>query len=121
MRELSIQEEVLVEGLDDWVYASWVYGCAADSRSEDYPTARSLAIGTITELIVKGLMTPGDIRDGRHQPWALDIGDAIIRIVDLWLLDWPDSPPSPGAIVWLSNTESGNVVAREALERRRKF
>jgi len=65
----------------------------------------------------KGLMIAGDVDEHGHHPWPHSMGGAIERITRTWLTEWPDEIPTPGAIVWLANTEAGNRVGREVLAR----
>lgn len=78
---------------------------------------RTLTIGLIAELLVEGLMIAGDVDEHGHQPWPHSMGDAIERITRTWLTEWPEDIPTPGAIVWLANTEAGNLMGREVLAR----
>lgn len=117
MSDRTLVEDLLVSGLDDDAYAAWVYQVVTRSGLTDQGQLRALAIGTIAEVICRGLMVPGDEdRDGHH-PWPESRGDAMERITREWLAEWPDDIPTPGAIVWLANTEAGNNVARGVLER----
>lgn len=111
------REDVLVGGLDDWADAGWVYGSTRLAGITDSEQRRVLAIGLIAELLVEGLMVPGDVDDGGHHPWPHSTGDAIERIAREWLTEWPDKIPTPGAIVWLANTSGGDEIARRVLAR----
>lgn len=111
------KEEALIDGLDDWTYAAWVYGCTRLAGITDPEQRRTLAIGVIAELIVQGLKVPGDVDDQGHHPWPQSPGDAIERITREWLTEWLDEVPTPGAIVWLANTPAGDEIARRVLAR----
>lgn len=116
--DLSPQEELLVSGLDDWVYESWVLSCMRRAHPEKYDVLRPLCIGLIAEVIVQGFMVPGDVdEEGRHHPWQLTSGEAIERISREWVTDWSDELPDLGAIVWLANTPVGMRMAEKALAR----
>lgn len=117
MDERTPKEDVLVGGLDDWAYAGWVYGSTRLAAITDAEQRRVLAIGLIAELLVEGLMIPGDVDDQGHHPWPHPTGEAIERITRVWLTEWPHEVPAPGAIVWLANTEAGNAIARRVLAR----
>jgi hypothetical protein len=117
MSERTLIEDLLVSGLADPAYAGWIRGIATKSGLTDSDQLRELSLGVIVEVICSGLMIPGDYdRDGHH-PWPHSTGDAIERISREWLDEWADDIPVPGAIVWLANTESGNEIARQVLER----
>lgn len=111
------KEDLLVGGLDDWVYASWAYVSTQRSGITDPIQRRTLTIGLIAEVLVEGLMTPGDVDNEGHRPWPCSVGDAIERITREWLTDWPDELPYPGAIVWLDNSPAGDEIARQVLAR----
>jgi hypothetical protein len=113
----SPQEDVLVEGLYDWAYAAWVFGSTGLSGLEDQRLRRTLALGVIAELLVAGLVVAGDVDEQGHHPWPCSAGEAIERITREWITEWRDDVPTPGAIVWLANTEEGNRVARGVLGR----
>ena len=117
MDDRTPKEDVLVGGLDDWAYAGWVYGSTRLAGITDLEQRRVLAIGLIAELLVEGLMTPGDVDDHGHHSWPHPTGEAIERITREWLTDWPNEVPPPGAIVWLANTPAGNEIARRVLAR----
>lgn len=112
------KESTLVEGLYDMVYASWVINFVRETVPE--PLWRPTTIGLIAELLVEGLMLPGEVDyEGIHHPWDCSAGEAIARIALEWLTtEWShDGVPYPGAIVWLANTEAGNEIARAVLAR----
>ncbi|MGH9170159.1 MAG: hypothetical protein ACRD0Z_04735 [Acidimicrobiales bacterium] len=113
----TLVEELLVSGLKDPAYAAWVRAIATQSGLTNSEQLRELALGLITEVICLGLMVPGDYDQGGHHAWPHSPGDAIERIAREWLNDSGDEAPTPGAIVWLANTESGNDVALRVLER----
>ena len=117
MDDRTPKEDVLVGGLNDWAYAGWVYGSTRLAGISDSEQRRVLAIGLIAELLVEGLMIPGDVDDQGHHPWPHPTGEAIERITREWLTEWPREVPAPGAIVWLANTEAGSALARRVLAR----
>lgn len=115
MNERSPKDDVLVGGLDDWAYAGWVYGSTRLSGLSDRALRRELALGLIAELVVEGLVVAGDVDEQGHHPWACSPGEAIERITREWVTEWGDETPTPGAIVWLANTDEGNRIARAVL------
>ncbi len=111
----TAKEDVLIGGLDDDISAEWVLTSIWDDVTPD--NRRPLGIGLIAELLVENCVVAGDIdKDGFHQ-WGCSVGESIERITREWLCEWGDELPTPGAIVWLVNTELGNQVARRALAR----
>lgn len=117
MEDRTPREDVLVGGLDDWADAGWVYSSTRLAGVVDAESRRILTIGLIAELIVEGLMIPGDVDEQGHHPWMLSRGEAIERIAREWLSEWREEIPTPGAIVWLDNTETGDAIARSVLAR----
>ena len=111
------KENLLIEGLYDWVYASWVYGITSLTEVTMPDERRALSLRLISELLTEGLMVPGDIDDGEHRPWLCSTAEAIERIRHEWLTEWPAADPDLGAIVWLANTEKGDEIARAVLAR----
>lgn len=119
MADRTPMEDVLVGALDDWAYASWVYGSTRLAGLTDPEQRRTQALGLIAELLVERLMVPGDVDEQGHHPWPCSPGEAVERITREWLTDWRDDVPTPGAIVWLALTPAGRDVAQSILERER--
>ncbi|WP_295775625.1 hypothetical protein [uncultured Microbacterium sp.] len=108
-------EDVVVGGLDDWIYETWVSNSVWNLTPPQ--NRRTVTLGLIAELLVSGLMIPGTVDRQGHHPWTCSIGDSIERIVREWITDWGQEVPTPGAIVWLDNTEMGDELARAVLAR----
>jgi hypothetical protein len=108
--------DVLANGVDDWVYAGWVHQIVRRSGVTDPAQLRELAVGLIAELIVSGLVVPGDYDGDTHQPWECSAGEAIGRIAEEWLA-WGDAAPTPGAIVWLALSPAGAALGAAVLQR----
>lgn len=111
------KEALLVGGLDDWAYVGWVAQSARLSGETDPTALRDLALALIGEVLRDGFMVAGDLLDGEHVPWHGDPEEWLERIRQEWLDEWGDEIPSPGAIVWLSNTPDGDKLARDVLAR----
>ncbi len=114
--ERSLAEDVLANGVDDWVYAAWVAGIACRTGVSDPSAIRYLSIGLIAELLATGLMVAGDVTDQGHVPWPVSIGAAIERIAMEWAAVG-DAQLYPGQLVWLANTELGNRLGQAVLNR----
>jgi hypothetical protein len=112
----TLAEDVLANGVDDWVYAGWVLQIARRSGLTDPAQLRALALGVTAELIVTGMVVPGDVDDGTHVPWSCSNGESIARITEAWVT-WGLEPPSPGAVVWLDVTPAGQEVGEVVLRR----
>lgn len=117
MRDRSPQEDVLVGGLVDWEYAASVYGSTSLSGLQSQSLRRTLALGLIAELLVDGLVVAGDVDEQGHHPWPCSPGEAVERITREWMTEWSNDVPTPGAIVWLANTDEGDRVAEGVLRR----
>jgi hypothetical protein len=114
----TILEDVLARGVDDWVYEAEVFTIARRSGLTEPDQLRALSLGLITEVIVRGLMTPGEYDGETHRPWDCSTGDAVVRITEDWLAS-RDDVPTPGSVVWLSNTELGERMGKAVLDRER--
>ena len=117
MEDRTPKEDLLVGGLDDWAYAGWIYGSSRLAGISNPEQRRTLTFGLIAEVLVEGLMVPGDVDVNGHHPWTCTAGEAIERITREWLSDWRDNVPPPGAIVWLDNTDAGDAIGRSVLSR----
>jgi len=111
------KEDLLVGGLDDWADAGWALQSARLSGATDPVALRDLTLSLIAEVLREGLMVPGDIVGGDHVPWHGSAQETAERITREWVDEWGDEVPTPGAIVWLSNTEAGDEIARAVLAR----
>jgi hypothetical protein len=110
-------EEVLVDGLTDYVYEAGVLSVAAMSGLVAMDALRELSVGIIAELLTEGYQVAGSVNEDGFAIWPESPGEAVGRISRNWVHDWADDYPTPGAIVWLSNTEAGDAIAREVLAR----
>jgi hypothetical protein len=115
----TLVEDVAASGIDDWVYEAEVYGIATRTGLTDPAQLRMLAVGLITEVLVKGLMVAGDVDDAGHHPWSSSIGETVTRIEDEWL-KWGTEIPTPGAVVWLDLTPAGLKLGEAVLARERE-
>lgn len=111
------KEDLLVGGLDDWADAGWALQSSRLSGASDPIALRDFTLELIAEVLREGLMIAGDIVEGDHVPWQTSAEEAAERIRREWLDEWGDEVPTPGAIVWLSNTAAGDEIARSVLER----
>lgn len=111
------KEDLLVGGLDDWADAGWALQSSRLSGASDPIALRDFTLELIAEVLREGLMIAGDIVEGDHVPWQTRAEEAAERIAREWLDEWGDEVPTPGAIVWLSNTAAGDEIARSVLER----
>lgn len=112
----TLIEDLLANGVDDWVYAAWVQGVAQRSGLTDSAMIRQLSIGVIAEVLVAGLMVAGDVIDGKHHTWNSTPADSLRRITAEWTAVG-EVQLYPGQIVWLCNTAEGNERGQAVLDR----
>jgi len=112
----SLREDVLANGVDDWVDAGWLRQIAQRSAVQDGSQLRQLSIGLIAELLVEELVVAGSLNGGKHIVWDCTPGEALVWVVDAWK-EWGDEPPTPGAIAWLDLTEAGRAIGEAVLRR----
>lgn len=111
MQRMSMLQELLIEGVDDLVSASWVYSSTIERVGDFEDDRRTLAVGVIAELIDMGLMVPGSLSDGGFREWNQSKQESILRIVHQWATRGNVEPIS-NEIVWLAITEKGRAVAK---------
>lgn len=109
----SVIQEILVEGLDDWVPIDRVIGEARDSASSEGVTLRDAAVGLVRALVDSGLMTPGDITEDGFEPWKGTHEQLTNQVI--WQCDELGWEPL-GAGCWLANTPEGDRAARRAAD-----
>lgn len=111
------KEDLLVGGLDDWADVGWALQSARLAEASDPVALRDATLSLIAEVLSQSLMVAGDIVAGEHVPWHGKAEEHAERIRREWLDEWGDEVPTPGAIVWLSNTSAGDEIARSVLAR----
>lgn len=110
-------EDLLVSGLDDWADAGWALQSARLTGETEPSVLRDITLDLIAEVLRKGLMVAGDLVGSEHVSWHGEPQEWAERIRREWLDEWGDEVPTPGAIVWLNNTQAGDEVARDVLAR----
>ncbi|WP_249997469.1 hypothetical protein [Actinoplanes sp. M2I2] len=108
----SMANEILIEGLDDWVPVDTVIGAAHEAADEAGLDFRALTVALLEQLILGGLMTAGDIGDTGFQSWP-DPEPAMVRKVVAQVESFGWAPL--GGACWLANTAIGDERARAAL------
>jgi hypothetical protein len=105
-----VADEVLVEGLDDWVLVDTVIGAAHEAVEGDGGDFRPVAVAAIDYLIGNGLMVAGDIGDTGFEPWPESPPAMARRVIEKCeSFDWVPL----GDACWLANTERGARRGRE--------
>lgn len=110
-------EDLLVGGLDDWAYLGWASQSGVLADIGDLAVRREATLVLVSNVLADGLMVAGDVRGGEFIQWTGGPEEWIERIRLDWLNDWGDDIPTPGAVVWLENTPSGDRVGRRVLAR----
>lgn len=114
-------EDVLVDGLTDRGNEATFFFYASLTGRTDLVTLRAVAIGLITDSLVRNLVVPGDLCNGEFVPWCAPTDEAIVRIARTWTQEWPHQAPTTGSIVWFKNTERGDGIAEMVLSREGSF
>lgn len=112
----GLLEDVMARSVDDWVYPAEIEGIAARTGLNDREAVRALSIGLVAEAIVKRLLIAGEVSASGFVPWECSPSAAVERIVEEWMA-WGESQLTPGAIVWLAPTETGERLGRAVLRR----
>lgn len=104
-------EEVIVEGLDDWVQLHDVVWFSR--RAEPHGDFRGLVRAVVEQLLQRGLMVPGDVGDAGFEQWSTSVEDSIRTVMEQCeALNW--NPQGDGA--WFANTDAGKVLARSVVQ-----
>lgn len=106
---ITMRDQVLLEGLDDYVSASCVYSLAIDTGLTEDSDRRALAVGTNAELICTGLAVAGGLSPGGFAAWERSAAESIRYIANRWVLHG-NPEPITDEIVWLALTEEGRRV-----------
>jgi hypothetical protein len=106
----SLVEDLLARGISDWIYVAEVVFVARRSGLTDTEGLRGLALGLMTEMMVRRLMVPGDVDEFGFQPWPSTLGEAIQRIEETW--DEEELSPTPGSVAWFNLTPKGDRLGR---------
>lgn len=114
--KLTLLEQLVVAGLDDWVYDAEVCGNIARSVVEDADDRRAIAIGLIQTAIIRRWMVAGKPGvDGTFEPWDGSPAEVGARVAIEWMTR-EIVDVRPGEVVWLQNTPEGDSAGRTALD-----
>lgn len=110
-------EDVLVAGLDDWVFLAEVVWVVKSTRAsiEDHDLVEE-TLKVIRGLLNEGLADIGDVTEGGFFEWNLPVDVAIERVRSEWKSLGREL--YPGDVCWLANTKLGDERAEEILRRR---
>jgi hypothetical protein len=116
MSEENLVKEILIRGLDDWLYLAEVKATVSSyfpGAPGDVIMATTLRL--IEEVCRENLFEVGDVlRDRGFVLWQLEVDDAIGLIRERWKA--LERPLWPGDVCWLSLTEKGKQEARRIIE-----
>lgn len=116
MRMRTGLEDLLIRGLDDWTYLAEAARSVARG-ADPAGSVREATLALVEDALRSGLVVPGDVLDDGFHEWRLSATPAMARIREGWERDWGNEIPTPGAVVWLSNTPAGDGIARDVLTR----
>jgi hypothetical protein len=105
-------EDVLVGGLDDYIRNVEVFGSASGTGIEDDGVLRQLSIGTVAEMLYRGLAVPGTctIEHGFveiEQDWWMTLKDIVQRWYAIDAL-----PSLDKGVFWLKTTPDAEEMGR---------
>lgn len=107
----NIADEILKEGLDDWVPLDTLIWSAREVAEKSEYDFKSLTIDVLHFLLSEGLALVGDIGDSGFDAWTTPPAETIERIVAACeRLDWQPA----GGLCWISTTPKGDQRARGA-------
>lgn len=111
---MTLLEQLLARGVDDWVSAAELLDVAASAGSAESGDHLTVALGLVTQAILGGFVDPGDVSEAGFDPWPLERAESVERIVSEWSRR-ADGAIAPGEIVWLRNTPRGERVGELVL------
>jgi hypothetical protein len=116
MSETDLVKELLIRGLDDWLYFAEVDAIATKYLSElPNDAVKAATLRLIEGLSRDGLVEIGNVlKDRGFVPWHLSSEDSIALIRTKWLS--LEHPLWPGDVCWLSLTEKGKQEAKRIIE-----
>jgi hypothetical protein len=114
----TLIEDVVANGVDDWVGVDEIWGNIARRVVEDAFDRRALALGLITVVVLEGLMEAGTTppNSGGFVPWDCSPAEAVNRIATEWL-SLADPDIRPGDICWLRTLSSPSLTVENRIAR----
>jgi hypothetical protein len=110
---MSARDEVLLQGLIDWVALCSVHGDVAEENpGEPLSVVQDKVLDLIRSLVTDGLFEVGDLatEDSRFGAWATPLDESIERIRDAYVDNFNDETKW-WFVCWLESTEKGQQVA----------
>lgn len=113
----TLIEDMLANGVDDWVDEALVFGNIARRVVADASDRRAVAIGLIESVLLAGQMDAGEtVSCMGFRPWDATPEEAALRVASEWM-SRADPNVYPGEIVWLRNTSTGDAIGQAVLDR----
>jgi hypothetical protein len=110
MNAEDVIDQILVEGLDDWVYSPVVIGMVKQATGLSGESLVCATMDVIRQLLSARLMEVGDTNP-RFEPCSLTVPETLARIEREWRSLGVDSDFV--AICWFANTPAGDERARQ--------
>jgi hypothetical protein len=109
----SLADQILMEGVDDWVEFWNIDSLVSAQLEGGQRTDRiAIAVAAVRSLLDQGLVRMGDVDAGvGFIAWEGAPDEIARRIGSRWAALLRD--PLPGDIGWLENTERGDAVAKQ--------
>ncbi|MFK0017385.1 hypothetical protein [Streptomyces sp. NPDC091027] len=107
----SICQELLEEGLDDWVPVDLLVALASETSQESGESMRGITARVLSRLLHCGLMQVGELGETGFEAWPEENDSAVRRVVEA--LDAVMWHPALG-VCWLANTPEADRLVSEA-------
>ncbi|HEV7934116.1 MAG TPA: hypothetical protein VGP70_17635 [Actinomadura sp.] len=105
MNNEDIFQEILMEGLEDWVPVDRVIGLTRESKESQGEDFKAATVEVIESLLGRELIVVGEIGETGFEAWTGDIGDIVAKVVaKLDRVNWAPF----GGVCWLANTPRGD-------------
>lgn len=111
MQTRSVREEVLLEGLVDWIPLDDVHRIVARAHP-DVSDPRSSVVHLIQSLVRDGLVEIGDLAnpESRFAPWTTSLDESLERLRKVYIEGFDDENTWPW-FCWLALTDDGTATA----------
>ncbi len=119
MNQTEVIDDVIQNGVSDWVMDSEVVAAIRQGTPEDDPLAvRKQLLDIVTAIVSRGLAELGDTPpgEGGFRPWGLPLDEALARIITRWDA-MPEAYTIAGELFWLCNTPLGDEEGERVLDR----
>jgi hypothetical protein len=115
----TARENILIEGIDDWVSLSGVHSYVLqENRTAPPSEVQQKTLETIRSLVSDGLVELGDLagEDGSFVAWNTPLDESMKEIHDIYVNHFDDKL-NWTIYCWLNLTAKGEQIA-ESLERK---